>query len=136
MIDQDFLGIAETAYASYIRKNLPSIEPTVLPANFQEEAATAYASILKGELLPGYKKAGDLEAKIKMHIKTVSSAAQVLIDSRGKPENLEAEVFYSSPIRDVLYFHLGHLIRRRRTLNFHRFDTQFRGLVHARRSPS
>lgn len=71
------------------------------PSQYQNEVEKTYATILNGGTLPGNDKAGDAEAKVKMHIKTASSAAKVIVqaearDSSSADPALFAESFYSN----------------------------------------
>ena len=97
------------ACIAYIKKNLPLISADIPHARFQREAEKAYATILSGGLLEGSKKPGDKEAKIPMHIKTVSLASKVLDDTIPLSGNVSAEAFYASPIQDVLLFYFDML---------------------------
>lgn len=71
----------------------------------------AYATVLSGGALPGNEKAGDDEAKVKMHIKTVASAAASLSKADGTITGdpaVFAEAFYSNA-QDVLLPYLDAL---------------------------
>jgi cysteinyl-tRNA synthetase len=62
---------------------------------------------LNGGPLPGNEKAGDDEAKVKMHIKTLSSAAKVIADAEVAPPSLN-EAFYTNA-QDVFLLYLDQL---------------------------
>lgn len=100
----DVIDTAKKAYSAYIKKSLPLLSPELAPAEYQAEVEKAYAAVLNGGALPGNEKAGDDEAKVKMHIKTVSSAAKVIAQaesSTAADPALFAESFYSAA-QDVL----------------------------------
>ena len=91
--------MARHAYAAYLKKNLQLLNPELPPSLFQSQVEKDYAIVLNGGPLPGNEKPGDPEAKAKMHIKTVSSAAKVIAqaenpDEASRPEAF-AELFYS-----------------------------------------
>lgn len=72
--------VAETALAAlqaYLKNNLALIPESTLPKQVRSELEKRYAVILEGGSVDGHAP-GDREAKIKMHIKTASSAADVL----------------------------------------------------------
>ncbi|RDW61856.1 cysteine--tRNA ligase [Aspergillus mulundensis] len=80
-IDDEVLDFAKKAYAAYLKKNLPLLSPEISPSEYSKEVEKVYATILSGGPLPGNEKAGDDEAKVKMHIKTVLSAASVIAEA-------------------------------------------------------
>lgn len=67
---------------------------------FKDEVERVYATVLNGGALEGNDKPGDEEAKIKMHIKTLSSAADAL--SREKVEQGFSSAGYCDMAQDVL----------------------------------
>ncbi|EPS34601.1 hypothetical protein PDE_09565 [Penicillium oxalicum 114-2] len=77
-ITPEVLDTAQKAYSAYIKKNLALLDPALPAAQFQKEVGKTYATVLNGGALPGNEKAGDDEAKVKMHIKTAASAASAL----------------------------------------------------------
>lgn len=98
------IDTAKKAYSAYIKKSLPLLSPELAPAEYQGAVEKAYATVLNGGALPGNEKAGDDEAKVKMHIKTVSSAAKVIAQaeaSTAADPALFAESFYTAA-QDVL----------------------------------
>ncbi|ERF73156.1 hypothetical protein EPUS_02997 [Endocarpon pusillum Z07020] len=101
-IDGEVLGMVETAYQRYIHKNLPLIEqdPLPLPKDFQAAARKAYGKVLQGEAIESGAKAGDKEAKIKMHINTVTTATQVMDGSQMTDS--DPKCFYTA-VQDILY---------------------------------
>ena len=105
------MDTTKKAYAAYIKKNLSLLDPELPPAQYQKEAEKAYKIVLSGGALPGNEKAGDDEAKVKMHIKTVASAAAALSKAEGGPAGdpaLFAESFYTN-VQDVLLPYLDAL---------------------------
>lgn len=105
------MDTATKAYTAYIKKNLPLLDPELPPAQYQKEVEMAYATVLSGGALLGNEKAGDDEAKVKMHIKTVASAAASLRKADGTITGdpaVFAEAFYSNA-QDVLLPYLDAL---------------------------
>ncbi|KAL4860957.1 hypothetical protein BDV12DRAFT_84642 [Aspergillus spectabilis] len=94
-IDEEVLGLVKKAYTAYLKKNLPLLSPDLPPAQYPKEVEKAYAVILSGGPLPGNEKAGDDEAKVKMHIKTALSAANVIAEA----EKLDASAQQAFPER-------------------------------------
>lgn len=80
-ITRDVLDTVETAYQEYLRKNLPLLdqENPPPPRDFLREASHVYERVLQGLALSGDGKAGDEEAKIKMHIRTATNAVEALV---------------------------------------------------------
>lgn len=109
MIDEEVQRTAQAAYKAYLQKNLPLLDNNVPPARFQQEVERTYAIVLNGETLEGNKKPGDDEAKSKMHIKTMISAARVLTETVSQSEPPMKETFYSGPIKKVFLFYLDKL---------------------------
>ncbi|OKP00922.1 Cysteine--tRNA ligase [Penicillium subrubescens] len=110
-ITPEVLDTAKKAYTAYLKKNLTSLDPELPPAQYQKEVEKAYATVLSGGALPGNEKAGDDEAKVKMHIKTAASAALVLSKAEGSTAGdpaVFAESFYTSA-QDVLLPYLDAL---------------------------
>ncbi|GIK00151.1 hypothetical protein Aspvir_004171 [Aspergillus viridinutans] len=111
-VDAEVLDVARNAYTAYLKKNLPLLNPDLPPAQYQEEVEKVYATVLNGGPLPGNEKAGDDEAKLKMHIKTVASAAKVITQAEGLDQATApkgfAEFFYTNA-QDVLLPYLDSL---------------------------
>ena len=99
--------MTKDAYSAYLKKNLKLLDPELPPSRYQDEVEKAYATVLNGGVLPGNDKAGDDEAKVKMHIKTAASAAKVITQAEGQATE-SAEAFYSSA-QDVLLPYLDAL---------------------------
>jgi cysteinyl-tRNA synthetase len=69
------------AYQAYVQKNLDLLQPVPGPEAFDSQVKQAYIHVLEGRSVDGKGAPGDEEAKIKMHLKTAGSAAQVLSSS-------------------------------------------------------
>ncbi|CAI7582727.1 unnamed protein product [Penicillium viridicatum] len=100
-ITSEVLDTVKSAFVAYLKKNLPLLDSELPPSQYQNEVEKAYATILNGGALPGNDKAGDDEAKVKMHIKTAASAANVFAqaetrDGSSADPALFAESFYSN----------------------------------------
>jgi cysteinyl-tRNA synthetase len=97
-ITPEVLETAKHAFAAYLTKNLSLLDSELPPSQYQNEVEKTYATILNGGALPGNEKAGDDEAKVKMHIKTAASAAKVITqaEARGSVDPAAfAESFYN-----------------------------------------
>ncbi|BCS28797.1 cysteine--tRNA ligase [Aspergillus puulaauensis] len=97
-IDDKVLDVVKKAYTAYLKKNLPLLSPDLPPSQYPKEVEKAYATILNGGPLPGNEKAGDDEAKVKMHIKTVLSAANVYAEAEKLDKSAQGtfpERFYT-----------------------------------------
>lgn len=111
-IDAEVLSVAKSAYMAYLKKNLPLLDSELPVSQYQEQTEKAYAVVLNGGPLAGNEKAGDDEAKVKMHIKTAASAAKVIAqaersDSSAEPSSF-AETFYTEA-QDLLLPYLDAL---------------------------
>lgn len=97
-IDDKVLDVVQKAYTAYLKKNLSLLSPDLPPSQYPKEVEKAYATILNGGPLPGNEKAGDDEAKVKMHIKTVLSAANVYAEAEKLDKSAQGtfpERFYT-----------------------------------------
>lgn len=101
-VNGEVRSMVDTAYRRYICKNLPLIEqdPLPLPKDFQAAASKAYGKVLQGEAVEPGAKAGDKEAKVKMHINTVTTATQVL--DNAQVTGSDPKSFYTA-VQDILY---------------------------------
>ncbi|KKY24175.1 putative cysteinyl-trna synthetase [Phaeomoniella chlamydospora] len=101
-VDEQVLQDVSEAYAAYVKKNLPLINEAGVPSpdEFREAAQKAYGMVLKGESLSGEGRPGDKEAKIKMHINTVTAATDVMAKTSST-----ADVFYPA-VADLMAPHL------------------------------
>jgi cysteinyl-tRNA synthetase len=75
-------------------------DPFPVPKGFQAAARKSYGKVLKGEAVEPGSKAGDKEAKIKMHINTVMNATKVMDDNHSP--SVDAQGFYAA-VQDILY---------------------------------
>ncbi|BDD55993.1 hypothetical protein MPDQ_006444 [Monascus purpureus] len=111
-VDVEALRETKNAYTAYIKKNLKLLDPELPPSKYQDEVEKVYSVVLNGGPLPGNEKAGDDEAKVKMHIKTVASAAKVIAEAESSEKATEAPVFaesFYSSAQDVLLPYLDSL---------------------------
>jgi cysteinyl-tRNA synthetase len=106
-IDGTVLDTAKAAYTAYLTKNLRLLDPDLPPSKYQDEVEKVYATVLNGGPLPGNEKPGDDEAKTKMHIKTLASAAKVIAEAEVTPPAL-SETFYTDA-QDVFLPYLDQL---------------------------
>lgn len=84
-----------------MKKNLPLLDSELPASRYEDEVGKTYANILNGGALPGNEKAGDDEAKVKMHIKTAASAAKAIAQAETRDDSsadpaLFAESFYTN----------------------------------------
>ncbi|KAL4790736.1 tRNA synthetases class I (C) catalytic domain-containing protein [Aspergillus venezuelensis] len=77
-VTRDILGTAKAAYSFYIRENLRLVHSDTEPEHFAEEAEQMYGAVLRGGALDPKEKPGDAEAKIRMHVNTVTPAARMI----------------------------------------------------------
>ncbi|KAF7716707.1 Uncharacterized protein PECH_008632 [Penicillium ucsense] len=110
-ITQEVLDTTKKAYSAYIKKNLSLLDTELSPAQYQKEVEKAYGTVLSGGALPGNEKAGDDEAKVKMHIKTVASAASVLekAEKIGESDAASFSKSFYTQAQDVLLPYLDTL---------------------------
>jgi cysteinyl-tRNA synthetase len=74
----EVLETTSEAFKWYIQKNLPLLAPETTPEAFDANVSTAYQRVLDGSALKEGEAPGENEAKIKMAIRTASSAAQAI----------------------------------------------------------
>ena len=111
-VDTEVLQMAKSAYVAYLKKNLPLLNTELPVSGYQKQTEERYAVVLNGGPLPGNEKAGEDEAKVKMHLKTAASAATVIAhaehsDSAAKASGF-AETFYTEA-QDLLLPYLDAL---------------------------
>ncbi|KAF2753951.1 cysteinyl-tRNA synthetase [Pseudovirgaria hyperparasitica] len=107
-IDEEVLDTTTKAYAAYIKKNLKELPEGVDPQHFPAESMRVYQKVLFGGALEGDGPAGDKEAKVKMHIKTATSAAEVLSSASDTSKKIKPAEFYARA-EDVLLPYLDSL---------------------------
>jgi cysteinyl-tRNA synthetase len=74
------------AFTAYAESNLPLLGSDSAPLderNYQERKDAAYGNVLSGGTLSGEGKPSDAEAKVKMHLNNMDSAAQSLQNGTG-----------------------------------------------------
>ncbi|KZF20404.1 hypothetical protein L228DRAFT_270476 [Xylona heveae TC161] len=106
-IDDQVIKTTLEAYNAYAKKNLPAVAG-VEPEQFVQAANKEYGNILSGGTLSGEGTPGDKEAKVKMHLKTMTVASEALVAARKQPESVSQEDFYSKT-SDVLLGYLDSL---------------------------
>lgn len=79
--------IAATAFQSYAQENLPELlkssdNSELTPSNYVARRDTAYGKVLGGGTLTGEGKPGDAEAKMKMHLTNLTSAAAAIQENK------------------------------------------------------
>jgi cysteinyl-tRNA synthetase len=77
-LDGTVISTAKAAFEAYLKKNLPLLPHDTSPDAYQTESTKAYKRVVEGKALEEGGVAGDKEAKLKMHLKTASSAAEAL----------------------------------------------------------
>ena len=108
-LDTDLLDQTKLAFQQYVSKNLSQIPAHVEPSAFAHEVDSEYGHVLKGQALAKDASApGDKEAKIKMHLKTATSAAEALSNVQ-----IDIDAFYARASGVLLPYvdsKLGHTI--------------------------
>jgi cysteinyl-tRNA synthetase len=95
------------AFDAYVKKNLPLLDPEVTIKSFNQDSAEKYANVIQGKSVDGVGPPSDKEAKIKMHLRTASTAVtSLLAPSKTTPEDID--VFYAGA-EDVLLPYLDSL---------------------------
>lgn len=106
-LDDETLSTTKQAFEAYLKKNLSLLPTDLKPDQYAEESKKAYGHVLAGKALEGDGPPGDKEAKVKMHLKTASAAAEALILAGAKTINVTD--FYTKtedallPYLDTLY---------------------------------
>jgi cysteinyl-tRNA synthetase len=109
IIDAKVLSTTLTAFNAYIKKNLPLVPEPTTPETFSAASIKEYQAIKDGNSLAGDgTPPGDKEAKIKMHLRTSESAANVISQAKSNQNSVKAETFYSAT-EDVLLPYLDSL---------------------------
>lgn len=108
-LDTTLLDETKSALQKYVQKNLSQLPADIDPTTFIQDADAEYGHVLKGQALARDGSApGDKEAKVKMHLKTASSAAEALSD-----KDIEIDAFYTKASGVLLPYidsKLGHTI--------------------------
>ncbi|KAI9807134.1 MAG: hypothetical protein M1825_005852 [Sarcosagium campestre] len=106
--DTEVVETSKSAYIAYLKKNLPRLRPDLEPEDFERDADREYGHVLAGKPLSGDGAPGDTEAKLKMHLKTLSIASKALSLARADPDSTTTSSFYSST-GDILLPYLDGL---------------------------
>ncbi|KAL9598633.1 MAG: hypothetical protein Q9219_004378 [cf. Caloplaca sp. 3 TL-2023] len=93
------------ALKAYLSKNLPLLPSDIAPGDIAQQVQTHYNAVLDGKAL-GEGVAGDKEAKIKMHIKTVLAASDALTSLNKSSISIEQ---FNYQVQDVLLPYLDSL---------------------------
>lgn len=89
---------ALAAYSAYIKKNADRLLTDETPQKYSEKVEEAYGPVLRGASLAGDgTPAGDKEAKLKMHLRTLETASEALM----KQDTLSLDDFYAKT-EDIL----------------------------------
>lgn len=81
VVTRHVLRSARVAYGFYIRENLSLVDPGTEPGRFAERVEEVYGVVLRGGTLDTEgRKPGDAEAKIRMHINTLTPAARMIAE--------------------------------------------------------
>ncbi|KAI9863709.1 MAG: hypothetical protein M1813_003732 [Trichoglossum hirsutum] len=106
--DPVVLDTALSAFHAYASKNLPLLRKDTQPDSYERESRSAYNTILEGGTIAGHGTPGDNEAKLKMHIKTLSSASKAIVIAKENPSSISDDEFYGQT-GDVLQQYLDSL---------------------------
>ncbi|KAL1297761.1 hypothetical protein AAFC00_006298 [Neodothiora populina] len=108
-LDTSVLDETKRAFSQYLHKNLSLLPADTAATAFAQESETQYGHVLKGQPLANDGSApGDKEAKVKMHLKTATSAAEALSQA-----DMDIDSFYakaSGVLLPYLDSQLGHTI--------------------------
>jgi cysteinyl-tRNA synthetase len=105
-ITEEVIQTTIKAFDAYVKKNLPLLDANVNIGSFNQESAEKYANVIHGKSVDGGPPS-DKEAKIKMHLRTASTAVtSLLAPLKTTPEDIE--LFYAGA-EDVLLPYLDSL---------------------------
>ncbi|KAF1813851.1 cysteinyl-tRNA synthetase [Eremomyces bilateralis CBS 781.70] len=108
-LDQALLDATKDALDTYTAKNLPLLPENLAPDQYQEAVVTHYGGVLEGKALADDgSPPGDKEAKLKMHLKTVTSASVALRIAMEDPSAMVVGDFYAQT-DDTLLLYLDKL---------------------------
>ncbi|KAF2877992.1 tRNA synthetases class I (C) catalytic domain-containing protein [Massariosphaeria phaeospora] len=110
-VDDAILTKTQEAFKYYIHKNLPLLPETTTTESFSSDVGKAYRRVLDGQTLAEGEgeTAGDVEAKLKMHIRTAGAAVEALQYSSQDKDNVDPPTFYANA-EDVLLPYLDSLL--------------------------
>lgn len=120
-----------SARKAYITKNLPRVDAESSVDSIKEQVENNYADVLKGNALDGQGVPGDKEAKIKMHIKTLLSASEAMLESSSGQSSNSSEQFQDQ-IQDVVMPYLDSLFGPTINANDHSIFTRLTQKFEAR----
>ncbi|OWP04337.1 hypothetical protein B2J93_9405 [Marssonina coronariae] len=83
--ESELAKLAATAFQSYAQVNLPELFKEggeLSPSNYVQRREAAYGKVLAGGTLTGEGKAGDAEAKMKMHLANLTTAAKGMQENK------------------------------------------------------
>lgn len=101
------LGTTQEAFQTYAKKNAPLLPHGTTPEEYSTKSEEVYGSILRGGSLAGSGiPPGDAEAKLKMHLRTLATASEALMDVRK--DTIPPEEFYARS-EDILLPYLDNL---------------------------
>lgn len=100
--------IRSAALEAYVEKSLPKVSNGTPPKAIKEVVEQKYADVIAGKSLDPSRPAGDDEAKLKMHIKTVFSATEAiqLLEENRLEESSED---FKNNVQDILLPYLDSL---------------------------
>ena len=94
------------ALNAYLSRNLPLVHAGTPLTDILETIDESYKGVLLGKSLEGNGPAGDKEAKVKMHIRTVNAAVKAML--RLQDGNISLEEYYTET-QDILLPYLDSL---------------------------
>lgn len=106
-IDADVIQTLLTAWNAYVAKNLPLVPANTTTNEFQAASQLAYKNVIEDKSLDGTSAPTEVEAKIKMHLRTAQSAAEGLNALNGATP-ASSEVTYAK-VEDVMLPYLDGL---------------------------
>lgn len=101
-------NVRREALEQYVKNNLPKVPNDTSPTRIKDIVNQEYADVIAGKSLDASRPAGDEEAKLKMHIKTVLSASEALV-SLELGRTTEASEEFQDNVQDVLLPYLDGL---------------------------
>ncbi len=112
-----------SALKAYVTKNLPRVDAEASADSLKEQVEQNYADVLKGQAVDGQGIPGDREAKIKMHIKTLLSASEAMLELNSGRLSNSSERFQNQ-IQDVVMPYLDSLFGSTINSNDHSIFTR------------
>lgn len=112
-----------SALKAYVTKNLPRVDAEASADSLKEQVEQNYADVLKGQAVDGQGIPGDREAKIKMHIKTLLSASEAMLELNSGRLSNSSERFQNQN-QDVVMPYLDSLFGSTINSNDHSIFTR------------